>query len=166
MSRGGVFLRAILFSLFCSVFRTLLQIMPFPGNVRGHLGAVAQTHSRNFAQSRVRFLWRRGKYAQAYSPLEGGRVLYWPVFQKIKTKRQGGRLGFLFGPCPFFLDKLMNCRHAKSQFKKYRTKRCAICQFASYREIPTMREKRMRTRDMSQLKKKKMNMSKGKIHIA
>ena len=83
--------------------RVFLKIVTLTSDVRIDLKSVRQPHPTNFTQCRIRFLWRRGIYPDAYStPLRATLQrryvsLSLPAFPRLSNKLTNS--GQLVSPC-------------------------------------------------------------------
>src|SRR5262249_49947242 len=78
--------------------RVLLQVVPHPGDVGGHLDAVGQPHPGHLAKRRVRLLRRRGVDARANTSLLWALAKRWALALDPQ-------------PLPTLADQLANRRH-------------------------------------------------------
>ncbi len=95
--------------------RVLLQIVPFPRNIRRYLHAVGQPHARHFAQRRVWFFRRHGRHLYAHPSLKGRCIQHRPVFEHIKPPAERRRFGLILADNPAMFDQLGNGRHTTMQ---------------------------------------------------
>ena len=99
--------------------RVFLKIVTLTSDVRIDLKSVRQPHPTNFTQCRIRFLWRRGIYPDAYStPL------------RATLQRRYVRLGL--PAFPRLSNKLTNSGQLVSPYELARTNRLVVSKGAPF----------------------------------
>ena len=85
-------------------YGVLLQVVPNPRDIGCNFYTVCQADTGDFAQGRIRLLWRRSVYANTNSAL-------------LRTALKGGRAGFFPHFFPSFSDQLINSGHSCFQLQ-------------------------------------------------
>ena len=91
--------------------RVLLEIVPFPWDIGGHLHSIAQANPCNLSQRRVWFLGSGSEHAQTHSSFERRGVGNRLILLRVETKRQGGGSVFLFCFLASVFNELVNSGH-------------------------------------------------------
>ncbi len=99
--------------------RVFLKIVTLTSDVRIDLKSIRQPHSANFTQGRIRFLWRRGIYPEAYST-------------PLRATLQRRYIRLSLPALPRLSNKLTNSGQLVSPYKLARTNRLVVSKGAPF----------------------------------
>ncbi len=99
--------------------RVFLKIVTLTSDVRIDLESIRQTHPTNFAHGRIRFLWRRGIYPEAYSA-------------PLRASLQRRYISLSLPAFPRLSNKLTNSGQLVSPYELVRTNRLVVSKGAPF----------------------------------